>query len=187
MDQGLLIILTGPTASGKDTTMQRLLQKFPHLQKIVTTTSRKTRTGERDGFDYHFISEEEFRQKIEQGEFIEYVKYGDNFYGTEKQYIESSQGKDTIWRIDPSRAGQIRQLIQKRPVLVIYITISEEEARKRLRLRQLTDIEIEKRLTQDKKDWDQYQDQYDFVVENPQDKLEETITKVSQIIEDHLH
>jgi|SRR3989344_5810666 len=182
----MLIVLTGPTASGKDTIMRNLLKRFPKLQKIITTTSRKIRSGEQNGLDYYFISEEEFRQKIDQGEFIEHVKYGDNFYGTEKKFIDASQGKDIIWRIDPSRAGQIRELIKSRDILVIYISISEKESRERLKQRHLSNEEIEKRLIQDKKDWEEYKDKYDFVVENPQGKLNETVDKILQIVENKI-
>ncbi len=81
MTMGQLIILTGKTASGKDTVMAKLLQKLPGFKKVVTTTSRGIRPGEREEEDYLFISEAEFRRKIEQGDFIEYVRYGGNFYG----------------------------------------------------------------------------------------------------------
>lgn len=189
----MLLILTGPTASGKDTIMQKLLTEFSHLQRVVTTTSRTPRPGEENGVDYHFIPESEFRQKIEQEEFIEYVKYGDNFYGTYKAEIISKLDQDTIWRIDPSRAGQIRQFIKEafepdlaekllQQVVVIYVSVSEQELRRRLEMRSLNEEDISKRLKQDTWDWAHYKDHYDFVVENPEGKLNETILEISQII-----
>lgn len=192
----MLLVLTGPTASGKDTIMQKLLEQFPYMQRVITTTSRAPRKGEQDGIDYHFISETEFRKKIDQGELIEYVKYGDNFYGTYKKEITSKLDQDTIWRIDPSRAGQIDKFIKSafepemaekllKQVMVVYVTASEAEVRRRLKIRSLSDDEISKRLKQDSWDWTHYKGNYDFVVENPEGKLEETLEEISQIIKAH--
>ena len=192
----MFLILTGPTASGKDTIMRKLLLEYPNLQKVLTTTSRSPRLGEKDSVDYHFISEAEFRQKIADNQFIEYVKYGDNYYGTQKQDILANLGNDTIWRIDPSRAGQIRQFIKDafegeqaesllKEVLVIYISVSENEIRRRLKARSLSEQEIAKRIKQDQWDWTHYKDHYDFIVENPEGKLSETIQEISQIIAAH--
>ncbi|MDP3758519.1 MAG: guanylate kinase, partial [Candidatus Daviesbacteria bacterium] len=96
MNKPLLIILTGKTASGKDTVISRLLSRLPDFKKVVTVTSRAPRVGEKDGMDYFFLSREDFKQKIEKGDFIEYVEYGGNFYGTEKtQLADTTQG--LIW------------------------------------------------------------------------------------------
>lgn len=179
----MLIILTGPTASGKDTIMHRLLEHYPQMQKVVTTTSRKMRGNEQNGIDYNFISLDEFKAKIEQEELIEWVSYGGNFYGTEKEVIQAMLNKDAIWRIDPSRAGRVKELVNS--PLVIYIKITEEEARERLKKRSLSDEEINKRLEQDAEFWQQYKDQYDYVVENPSGKLDETVREIIEIIETH--
>lgn len=190
----MLIVLTGPTASGKDTIMQKLMDEYPNLQRVITTTSRAPRQSEEKEIDYHFISESEFRKKIDEGQLIEYVKYGDNFYGTYKIEILSKLDKDTIWRIDSSRAGQIKQFIKQsfepevaekllKQVLVIYIFVSEEEIRERLKRRPLSEKEINSRLKQDSWDWIKYKENYDFIVENPEGKLDEAILEIKQIIE----
>lgn len=180
INYSMLIILTGKTASGKDTVISKLLSLLPGFKKVVTTTSRPPRDGEQSGVDYFFISREDFKQKIERGNFIEYVEYGGNFYGTEKtQLMDANQ--DLIWKIDPSRAGKIRELIDSR-VLVIYLTVDDSVVLERLRKRGFSQEDINKRMSEDQKLWEEYKDSYDFVVKNVPGQLNQTINKIIQII-----
>src|SRR3990167_7244332 len=165
----MFIILTGKTASGKDTIIARILSKYPNFKRVLTTTSRQKRTGEQNGIDYNFISDDQFRQKIEDGDFYEYVNYGGNLYGTEHSRINLE--KDLIWKIESSRAGKIRALI-KNPVIVIYITCDDEIILRRLKKRGLSKEEIQKRMQDDIKIWQKYKDNYDFVIENVPGKLD---------------
>lgn len=178
---GKLIIITGKTASGKDTIKNALLTKIPNLKKVITTTSRASREGEKEGIDYYFITQTEFEKRVNNGEFLEFVEYGGNLYGTYRSELEQTLIHDAIWKIDPSRAGQIRKFVQ-RPMVVIYITTSDDVILQRLKERKLSPEEIEKRMTDDKKIWDQYKDSYDYVLENVPGKLEETIEQISTII-----
>lgn len=167
----MLIVLTGKTASGKDTIASRL----PNFKRVITTTSRLPRANEKDGVDYYFLSRAEFENKIKQDEFIEWVEYGGNLYGTYKKELE--QTGDLLWRIDPSRAGQIEN------GLVIYITCSDDVILQRLKKRGLSEEEIQKRMADDKNIWGKYKDNYDYVVENIPGKLDETIDKITKIIQ----
>ncbi len=193
-NNGFLLILTGKTASGKDTIMQQLISKYPNLQRVVTTTSRPKRYNEVEDKDYHFLTPEQFKGKINQSAFIEYVEYGGNLYGTKKSDINKAFDNDLIWRIDPSRAGRIREFINSafnpdqaqkllKKVLVIYLTVSDQVILERLQKRNLTKEEIEKRMQQDKLFWEQFKDSYDFIVENIPGKLNETLDKIIQILE----
>ncbi len=132
----LLLILTGKTASGKDTVMSKLMLRFPDLKKVITTTSRLPRDGEEDGVDYNFISETEFKDMTDSSEFIEHVEYAGNFYGTEKIQLLKNLQQNLIWRIDPSRAGRIRNLISGsfdgnlasdllKRVFTVYLTVDD--------------------------------------------------------------
>lgn len=188
-----LIVLTGKTASGKDTVMRKILSRSPHITRVVTTTSRPPRNGEINGQDYNFISREDFNRKAENGDFIEYVEYGGNFYGTEKKEISNASGKDIIWRIDPSRAGQIRDFIQSayspkqaeallQKVVVIFINTDNQTILERLKRRGISGGEIQRRMEQDSEFYQNYKQNYDFIVENVPGKLDETIDKVVQII-----
>lgn len=191
----MLLILTGKTASGKDTVMSYLLARFPNLKRVVTTTSRQPRMGERGGVDYQFVSREIFLQKIAKGEFIEHVEYGGNLYGTGKLQIADNLDKDLIWRIDPSRAGQIRQFIKSslgeradqilKDLLVVYLMIDDSVSLQRLKIRGLTQDQIDKRLQEDQAYWDKYKDQYDFVINNVPGQLKQTMEQVIKLIETH--
>lgn len=180
----MLIVLTGKTASGKDTIKNALLSKYPNLKKVITTTSRSPRAGEKGGVDYHFLSKEDFQKGINLGNFIEYVEYGGNFYGTQKKDLENYLQKDILWRIDPSRAGKIREII-KRDLVVIYINTSTDVILQRLKNRKLSDSEIEKRMADDAKIWQENKENYDFVIENKPGKLNQAIDKVFEILENH--
>ena len=193
----LLIVLTGKTASGKDTVMAKLLSRFPEFKRIVTTASRKKRHGEKDGVDYNFISEQDFKLKIDRQEFIEYVEYGGNLYGTEKIQIIKNLDHNLIWRIDPSRAGKIREFIKSafdqkmsqdllKRILVIYLTVDDAVVLERLKKRGLSSAEIEKRMQEDAKFWQEFKDNYDCVIENVSGKLGETVNQVCSLISKRL-
>lgn len=192
----LLLVLTGKTASGKDTITSALLQKFPTLKKVVTTTSRTARASEVGGVDYHFLTRVEFEDKINKGNFAEYVEYGGNLYGTQKTELEKALKRDMLWKIDPSRAGEVRDFIKRsfpnreaeeliKKVVVIYITVADEIVLQRLKNRGLTEEEIKSRMADDDKIWLKYQTSYDYVVENEPGKLETTMQKIYQIIKKH--
>ncbi|EKD84808.1 MAG: hypothetical protein ACD_38C00156G0004 [uncultured bacterium] len=192
-----LIVLTGKTTSGKDTVASKLQQKFPNLKKILTTTSRPPRNSETNGIDYDFLSEDKFKQKITEGDFIEHVEYGGNLYGTQKCQIANNLGHDLIWRIDPSRAGKVREFIKDsfdqsraddllKRIVVIYLTVSDEVVLERLKKRGISQAEINHRMQEDKLFWEQYQDNYDFVIENIPGKLKETVDKIVKILENHI-
>lgn len=190
----LLLILTGKTASGKDTIKEALLSKYPNLKSVVTTTSRPLREGEKDGIDYHFLTKSQFEEKIKSGDFAEYVEYGGNLYGTQKAEFEAALNSNLLWKIDPSRAGEVREFISRaypsgiarkllEKLVVIYITISDEVVLQRLKNRGLKDQEIKKRMADDAKIWQQYQNSYDYVVENVPGKLDETLDKIIKILQ----
>lgn len=189
----MLLILTGKTASGKDTIKQKLLSRFPNFKKAITTTSRTPRSGEVQDVDYHFLTREKFEDKIKAGEFAEHVEYGGNLYGTYKKELEQALDGDALWRIDPSRAGEVRDFIRRsfpdqtaekllKNILVIYVTVSDDVVLQRLKQRGLSDEEIQKRMEDDAKIWQQYQNSYDFIVGNVPGKLDQTLDKIFGII-----
>ena len=96
--QPVLLVLSGPSAVGKTTVAQRLLAECPNLTRIVTCTTRAPREGEVDGVDYHFLSDEEFCQRIEAGEFLEHAQVYQHRYGTLKSSVTEAfkAGKDVL-------------------------------------------------------------------------------------------
>lgn len=178
----MLIILTGKTASGKDTVKEAFLAKYPNFKRVTTSTSRAPREGEKDGIDYYFLSKKEFEEKLNNNEFLEYVEYGGNYYGTESSQIKP--GEDLIWKIDPSMAGKAKQVFPES--IIIYITTDDEIVLRRLKERGFSNEETERRMQDDQKFWDLYHDKYDYIVENAPGKLEETLEKIISIIENHI-
>lgn len=194
----MLLILTGKTASGKDTIISEILKRFPNFKKVITTTSRPSRPGEKDGIDYYFVTKEEFNIKIKAGDFIEYVEYGGNLYGTTKSEIEAALNQNSIWRIDPSRAGEVNDFIKRsvpkdlaekiiQKLLVIYINTTEDIILQRLRDRNLSEDEINQRMTDDASIWQEFKDKYDYIVENVPGKLDETVNKIAKILRPYQH
>ena len=173
----ILLILTGKTASGKDTIASRL----PGFKRVITATTRSPRPNEKEGIDYYFLTKGEFENKIKQGEFFEYVTYGSNLYGTYKQELEQAQTEDSLWRIDPSRAGRIKDLLKN--AKVFYITCDDEVVLQRLKNRGLSDAEIKSRMEDDRRIWQAYKEKYDYVIDNVPDKLDATIDKITNIIQ----
>ncbi|MBR1703899.1 MAG: 50S ribosome-binding GTPase, partial [Clostridia bacterium] len=81
-NSGFVLVLSGPSGVGKDTVINELLKRDDKTVVSISMTTRKPRPGEVDGVNYYFVTKEEFEQKIEQGEMLEYAQYGSNYYGT---------------------------------------------------------------------------------------------------------
>ena len=192
----MLIVLTGPASSGKDTILLKLLEDFPNLNRIITTTTRTPRQGEINGKDYNFVSRPSFEQMIKNGDFLEYVEFSGDFYGTTKDAFKAVlEGKDAIWRIKMSRAGRIYEFFTSsfsqedaekliKETKVIYIDVPNWDIlRERLKERGDSDEQIERRLTQDKSDFETYGGSFKNIVMNEEGKLDETLDKIRQIID----
>lgn len=174
----MLIILTGPASSGKDTIMKALLQKYPDMSRVISTTTRPKRRGEIEGKDYYFVSRESFNQMIKEDKFFEYVEFHGNFYGTTKDELAPlSEGQKLIWRVEMSRASKVKD------VLVLYIDVPDWIIlRQRMRKRGMTDEEIEQRLAQDKADFERYGANFKHIIYNEEGKLEQTMAKIFHLI-----
>ena len=133
---GLLIIISAPSGAGKTTICKGLLDKFPDLRFSVSCTTRPPRKGERDAKDYHFISENDFKDRIAKSEFVEWEEIYGHFYGTLKKDIEDPilRGCDIILDIDTSGAGNIKSIYPD-GVFVFIMPPSEEILKERLKKR----------------------------------------------------
>ena len=145
--QGLCFIVSAPAGTGKTTLVQMLVDEFPSVIANISYTTRQPRVGEINGKDYHFIAQATFQEKIAAGEFLEYVKLYDDYYGCSKKWIveQQSQGKHVILVIDTQGALQLKEQI---PAIFIFISPpSMEELRRRLAARKTESPEIiEKRI-----------------------------------------
>ena len=86
--KGVMVVLSGPSGCGKDTVLNRLLEMDSRIKPSVSATTRKPRVDEKEGVSYYFLTKDSFEEKIENGDFIEYVQYDDNYYGTLKSEVE---------------------------------------------------------------------------------------------------
>jgi guanylate kinase len=140
--RGRLIVVSGPSGSGKGTILGEVLRS-PDYVYSVSATTRAPRKGEIDGKHYFFISKEQFEQEIAEGRFVEYAEYNGNYYGTPLGFVEQnlSEGKNVVLEIEVQGA----MLIKKRmpDALFIFITPeSREELESRLRGRATEEEEI---------------------------------------------
>lgn len=152
-DQGLIFIVSAPAGTGKTTLVKMLTAEFPYLIPSVSYTTRNPRPEEISGKDYHFISVEEFEEKIKLNDFLEYVKLYDDYYGTSRGWVKEQikNGKHVVLTIDTQGALMLKNYL---PAIFIFISPpSLEELKKRLEQRNTeTSIEMEKRLAVAKKE-----------------------------------
>lgn len=110
--EGILIVLSGFSGTGKGTVMQRLLEKYPEEYALsISATTRKPREGETEGVSYFFHSKEEFEEMIAGGELLEYAQYVGNYYGTPRSYVEEQlrRGKNVFLEIEMLGALKIKE------------------------------------------------------------------------------
>ena len=130
-----LILITAPSGAGKTSIVQQLMKKFPQLAFSVSATTRKPRGNEKDGVDYYFISELEFREKIHHKEFLEWeMVYEGKYYGTLKSEIERlwSQKKVPVLDIDVQGAIHVQQQYPINTISVFIQAPSLKELKNRL-------------------------------------------------------
>ena len=180
--RGMLIVLSGPSGVGKGTVRKAIFdQPGNDFQYSISMTTRKPRPGEVNGKDYFFVSKEEFEQKIQAGEMLEYAKYVDNYYGTPLKWINDTldAGKDVFLEIEVNGAMQVRS---KSPNGVfIFLTPPDlMELKQRLIHRGTDSTEvINKRIKKAFSEIEMMQN-YDYAVVN--DEVPNAVEKVKEII-----
>ena len=178
-----MIILSSPSGAGK-TTLVKLLSERKGLITSISHTTRKPRSNEVNGKDYHFITNDVFKKMINNQEFLEYAKVFKNFYGTTKSTIfaELGKGKNVIFDIDWQGTEQIISQKLKNKILTFFILPpSRKELFKRLSNRDMKDKLIaEERMKQFDKDILHWKD-YDYVIIN--NELEICYDQISNYID----
>ena len=111
MEKGLLIVLSGPSGTGKGTVCKALLKKRPDIALSVSCTTRSPRVGEVHGKHYFFTDHDDFEKHIADGAFLEYANVFSNFYGTPRGFVEETlaQGRDVLLEIDVQGALQMKE------------------------------------------------------------------------------
>ena len=164
---GTLYIVSAPSGAGKTSLVKALLDAQPHVRVSVSHTTRPMRPGEVDGVNYHFVSREEFVERMERGEFLEHAEVFGNLYGTSQRWLEQTlnEGYDLILEIDWQGAQQVRRLMpHARSIFILPPT--QEALRQRLTNRgQDSDEVIEKRMREAVSEMTHYVE-YDYLVIN---------------------
>jgi guanylate kinase len=180
----LLVVISGPSAAGKDVLIQRMQELGHPFHFVVTATTRPKRPDEVHGVDYVFVSVSEFADMIEREELLEYaIVYGD-YKGIPKQQVRDAlaSGKDVIMRLDVQGAATVRRLAPE--AILIFITASsEDELTTRLEMRRTESPEqLKIRIATSRQEMRRLQE-FDYVVVNRQNRLDETVAQVASIIE----
>ena len=176
----LVMIVSGPSGSGKSTLVEKILE-LPGTMLSVSCTTRAPRKTESDGKWYNFVSESEFQQMVETGQFLEYAQvFGKNWYGTPKKWLDAAtqQGLDLVLEIDVQGALQVRRRLPG-SVAIFVLPPSRQDLEKRIRARgQDSDDEISRRLDRAGEEMLSYSS-YDFAVIN--DNLERAGREIQAI------
>lgn len=165
-NKGLLLVVSAPSGCGKGTILGEILKDDSFYYSISATT-RAPREGEQDGVNYHFITKEEFEQRIAQGGMLEYAQYCGNYYGTPKKEVEQMReaGRDVILEIEVEGAMKVRTLCPD-AVFLFIAPPSVEELRRRLNKRGTEAAEvIKERVSQAARELS-YADRYDYIIVN---------------------
>ncbi len=184
----LLIVISGPSGVGKDTVIQRMKERALPFHFVVTATTRPPRTTERHGVDYFFVSHDEFAEMIEQNELLEYAIVYNDYKGIPKAQVREAlaSGKDVIMRIDVQGAATIRGLCPD-AVLIFLTTGNEEELVARLTARKTETPEgLKLRIATARKEMQRIVE-FDYVVTNPEDQLDEAVDTILSIIHAEHH
>ncbi len=181
-DEGILLVVSGPSGAGKGTICSAIRELFPDLQYSVSMTTRAPRNGEKEGESYFFRTNEEFEALIKEDAFLEYARVYDHYYGTPKKRALDmiGDGKSVLLEIDIQGAMQVKERYPK-GVFIYIVPPSLEILSGRLHGRG-TDSEevIEKRLAQITEEL-KMAHKYDYIVVN--DVLEDAVRKTCSILE----
>ncbi|TCD19568.1 guanylate kinase [Pseudomonas sp. IC_126] len=164
---GTLYIVSAPSGAGKTSLVKALLDAQPQVRVSVSHTTRPMRPGEVDGVNYHFVSREEFLERLQHDEFLEHAEVFGNLYGTSQRWVEQTldEGYDLILEIDWQGAQQVRRLMpQAKSIFILPPT--QEALRQRLTNRgQDSDEVIDKRMREAVSEMAHYVE-YDYLVIN---------------------
>lgn len=179
--KGKLFVISGPSGAGKGTIIKGLMSQIEDVKLSVSATTRNPRPGEIDGVNYYFVELDEFQKMIDNGEFLEYARVYENFYGTPKEKVlnQLDAGYDVILEIDIQGAMNVKKAFPK-AVFIFILPPSMTELRRRItgrgsETKEVIDLRMSKALGELS-----YMDQYDYCVVNGE--VQEAVNRVKSII-----
>lgn len=167
MKNARLVVFSAPSGSGKTTIVREVLSCYKDFVFSTSATTRKKRSSEKNGIDYFFLTEEEFKKKIDACEFVEWEKFYDYYYGTLKSVVDGNlkQGLTTVFEVDVKGAISIKKVYPD-AILIFIAPPSIEELKLRLIKRNTeTDEDLKKRIERAEMELS-YKDKFDYVVSN---------------------
>ncbi|MFY9114739.1 MAG: guanylate kinase [Dethiobacteria bacterium] len=181
MGSGLIVVISGPSGVGKGTLCRKICKYLPQLEVSISATTRVPRPGEEEGKSYFFLTEQEFKRKINDNFFLEWAKLYDDYYGTPASLVKDiiNQGKDVLLELDVQGAMQVKKSIPD-AIFIFIAPPSMDELKRRITKRGTEKPEhIRKRMEVALKELQMYKD-YDYLVIN--NNLDEAAINVRAII-----
>jgi guanylate kinase len=179
----LLVVVSGPSAVGKDTVITRMKELDYPFHFVITATTRPPREGESHGVDYFFLSEEEFVALMRKGELLEHALVYGQYKGVLKEQVRRAlaSGQDVVMRLDVQGAATVRRIIPD-AILIFLIAGSEEELLDRLRGRKTEAAEdLQRRIATIREEMERIPE-FDYVVVNRDGQLDYAVEKIAAII-----
>lgn len=183
MNNAKIIVFSAPSGGGKTTLIQALRQRFPHLEGVITHTTRPMREGEVSDVHYHFVDAPTFEAMIKNHEFIEWARVYDQYYGTSKKAVETvlQHHKTPILNVDWQGAQSVRAIYGKQALTIFILPPNLNELENRLKRRGDAPLNIQKRLTSATEEI-AHADEYDHVVMN--DDFNHAVNQLSLILQE---
>jgi guanylate kinase len=182
------VIISAPSGSGKTTIVRYLLENIPDLRFSISATSRNPRAHERHGRDYFFLTRQDFLDKIEGEEFIEWEEvYSGDFYGTLKSEVERiwAENRSVIFDVDVKGGLNLKKYFEEKGLAVFLMVNDMAELEKRLRGRMTESEEsIRRRLNRVKEEM-KFSDQFDQIVFN--DNLDKACSEIAELVRTFLN
>lgn len=179
----LVIVLSGPSGVGKDTVLKKMKSKKNLFHYVVTVTTRPRREEEKDGIDYHFLSQQGFQQMFNKGELLEWANVYGSYYGVPKKEVVQglSQELDVMVKVDVQGAAALKKVLPQ-AVFIFLLPPSMEELEKRLRQRHSeSPDELALRL---QKAGDEMKSlpMFDYAITSRRDKVDEVVSRILAIV-----
>ncbi|MCD6217082.1 guanylate kinase [bacterium] len=179
---GFLLVISGPSGAGKGSVIIGLLKRFEDMSVVTSWTTRSPRTGEEDGVEYHFVTKEEFQQKVQEKGFLEWAIVYDQFYGTPVENVKDliEQGKIAVLEIDVQGSRSVRTHPMVDEVSLFIVPPDKKTLEQRLKDRNTENVDqLERRLKEAVREVDEAK-YFDYIIIN--DNLDTAIDDAEMAI-----